>query len=730
VHGGLRLSQALPEVIGKYRIERFIESGGMGDVYLARDPALDRPVAIKFLREGFDNEEMRERFEREARAAGRISHPNIVTIYEFGECDRRPFIAMEFVRGEPLSKRIRRHESMPTVRKLELMEGLCAGLAHAHKAGIVHRDIKPANLMVDTDAPLKILDFGIVRMAGSGLTSHGVLVGTVNYMSPEQISGLGTIDHRSDVFAVGAVMHEIFTYQRAFPGEMTDVLYKIVHVKAESAGALMPGLDPAIVRAIDLCLDKSPDRRYQDLSLLRRDLARIRHRLELEDPETHGHSIGHSAAVARGPQKSGQRSGQKTTPIVPPPVPVRDQVAARQQEAARLAKARAEEAEKARVAREQADKAMQEEARRAREEAQRAEAEQAARVAAERKAEAQRQQEAEQARLDAERRAREAVEPQLASARELFAREDFTAASRIVQGVLQQIPTHPGARALELEIVRGVELRAKATHAVEQARQAFETRPVDALDALRRFTPPHALVTRALAELGARQEATERARREQARRERTQAMIAQARALAGQRPVQIGAAALVALVAIVAAWGAMGSDQPDPVVPATPRREATPPSGQAERREPARPEGGSDRSVDRPADGATHEPTKDEGNARIDDAPPPTAPIGAQAIAKAEIEAWIADYGAAFRALDERRAKAMNPRAPLSRSEMRSADATFSNVSIETAPDGRNGWLRGTVKYTYTWRRAGQPPETEQTVAWPMRKSGRGWVVY
>ncbi len=314
---------SLPEVIGKYTIERFIESGGMGDVYLARDPSLDRSVAIKFLREGFDNQEMRERFEREARAAGRISHPNIVTIYEFGEFDRRPYIAMEFVRGEPLSKLIRRREAILVVRKLEMMEGLCAGLAYAHKAGIVHRDIKPANLMVDGEGgPLKILDFGIVRMAGSGLTSHGVLVGTVNYMSPEQIAGSSAIDYRSDVFAVGSVMHELFTYQRAFPGEMADVLYKIVHAQPESAAKLTPGLDPGIVRAIDQCLDKSPDRRYQDLAVLRRDLARIRQRLEVE--ETDG--FGPTALTMRvtEPASPGSRpsGGAHGTPIpgTPPPL--------------------------------------------------------------------------------------------------------------------------------------------------------------------------------------------------------------------------------------------------------------------------------------------------------------------------------------------------------------------------------------------------------------------------
>ena len=310
----------LPEVIGKYTIERFIESGGMGDVYLARDPALDRPVAIKFLREGFDSQEMRERFEREARAAGRLSHPNIVTIYEFGIFESRPFIAMEFVRGEPLSKLIRRREPIPLVRKLEMMEGLCSGLAHAHKTGMVHRDIKPANLMVDNDGgPLKILDFGIVRMAGSGLTSHGVLVGTINYMSPEQITGRGTIDLRSDVFAVGAVLHELFTYQRAFPGEMTDVLYKIVHTQPESAAVLSPGLDPGIVRAIDQCLDKAAERRYQDLGVLRRDLARIRQRLELEEQDTYGHTAL-TLRQPKDPASHGSRpSGSHRTPVSVPP---------------------------------------------------------------------------------------------------------------------------------------------------------------------------------------------------------------------------------------------------------------------------------------------------------------------------------------------------------------------------------------------------------------------------
>ncbi len=286
-----------PEVIGKYRIERFLASGGMGDIYLGRDPMLDRPVAIKLLREGFDSDELRERFEREARSAGRLSHTNIVTIYEFGLFQERPFIAMEYVPGESLAAIIRRRTPLPITRKLELIEGLCAGLAHAHRANIVHRDIKPANLIVDADGDVKVLDFGIVKLAGSGLTHHGVLVGTVNYMSPEQIAG-ARVDHRSDVFAVGAVFYELLAYQRAFPGQMAEVLYKIVHASPDRLSQVCPGIDPAIEQAVNKCLDRDTDRRYQDLNVLRRELTRIRQRIDLENsPDLNTPSHSGSAGV-------------------------------------------------------------------------------------------------------------------------------------------------------------------------------------------------------------------------------------------------------------------------------------------------------------------------------------------------------------------------------------------------------------------------------------------------
>ena len=479
---------SLPEAIGKYTIDRFIESGGMGDVYLARDPALDRAVAIKFLREGFDNQEMRERFEREARAAGRLSHPNIVTIYEFGVFDGRPFIAMEFVRGEPLSKLIRRREPIPLVRKLEMMEGLCSGLAHAHKTGMVHRDIKPANLMVDNDGgPLKILDFGIVRMAGSGLTSHGVLVGTINYMSPEQITGRGTIDLRSDVFAVGAVLHEVFTYQRAFPGEMTDVLYKIVHAQPESAAVLSPGLDPGIVRAIDQCLEKTPERRYQDLGVLRRELARIRQRLELEESDSYG-LTALTLRQPKDPASSPSRpSGAHRTPVSGTPAPSTPPSAPSAPSAppqtpgsdrARRAAEAAAELERARRASEEARLDLEREAEeQARLEAERLEQERQEHERAERARLARERAQAEQARL--ERQHAERVRAEQARAEEARAEQARQEQARREQERLDRARAEEAERARvqreQLEQARLAEAR-KAREQAEQERAEAQRR--------------------------------------------------------------------------------------------------------------------------------------------------------------------------------------------------------------------------------------------------------------
>src|SRR5262249_1525625 len=195
----------VPEFIGRFRVIRSLGEGGMGSVYLAQDPKLDRSVAIKLLKE--DSPDLRERFEREARTAAKLRHPNIVSIFDVDEYEDHPFIAMEYVPGETLAEIVKRRAPLSLGRKLLIVEEICRGLAHAHRQGIVHRDIKPANVMIDSDETVKILDFGIARIGGSEMTKSGMLVGTLGYMSPEQVSA-SAIDQRSDIFSVGAVFYE------------------------------------------------------------------------------------------------------------------------------------------------------------------------------------------------------------------------------------------------------------------------------------------------------------------------------------------------------------------------------------------------------------------------------------------------------------------------------------------------------------------------------------------
>ena len=173
------MSPQVPESIARYQIIRSLGEGGMGSVYLAKDPAIDRFIAIKLLRSGFDDESMRERFRREAKAVGQLHHTNIVTIFDVGEHDGDPFIAMEYVEGQTVAQVIRSGAEVPLPSAIGWMEGLCAGLHYAHRRGIVHRDIKPANLVVDEDNKVKILDFGIARGPASGMTQVGMLMGEV-----------------------------------------------------------------------------------------------------------------------------------------------------------------------------------------------------------------------------------------------------------------------------------------------------------------------------------------------------------------------------------------------------------------------------------------------------------------------------------------------------------------------------------------------------------------------
>jgi serine/threonine protein kinase len=278
---------AQPTNISRYEIKSRIGRGGMGDLYLASDPNTNRLVAIKLLNATLDSTELRERFAREARALATLNHPNIVGIYDTGEFEDSPFIVMEYVRGETLAELIKRRASLSVSQKLKLMEELCAGLSQAHEAGIIHRDVKPANLMVDQQNHLKILDFGIARVAegnrtriGLPLTAMNMSIGTPGYMSPEQIEG-GEVDHRSDIFAVGAVCYELLAYDEAFSGANTgQIESRVMRGTPRPLASLVPGLDPEIDEIILRALKTDPNKRYQDAATFQRALERYRLRLE------------------------------------------------------------------------------------------------------------------------------------------------------------------------------------------------------------------------------------------------------------------------------------------------------------------------------------------------------------------------------------------------------------------------------------------------------------------
>jgi serine/threonine protein kinase len=269
--------------IGRYKVVSRLGQGGLSTLYLAHDPAIDRMVAIKVMRGELEDSDLRARFAREARAAGSLRHPNIVTIFDVGEEAGSPYIAMEYIRGETLKAIIQRRAALSLPVKLKLLEELCDGLSYAHKAGLVHRDIKPANLMLDGDGAVKILDFGIVRTSSSGMTQTGVLVGTLAYMSPEQIAGKA-IDHRSDIFSVGNVAYELISYKPAFPGTLQDgILGRVMHEAPAPLAHAVPDLDPEIIAIVDRALEKDPANRYQDLRDMRHDLIRVRRRLTGDD---------------------------------------------------------------------------------------------------------------------------------------------------------------------------------------------------------------------------------------------------------------------------------------------------------------------------------------------------------------------------------------------------------------------------------------------------------------
>jgi len=251
--------------IGKYEIVRPLGKGAMGQVYVAHDTILDRDVALKVMVANIaDDPELKQRFAREARAVAKMTHPNVVTVFDlFDHTDGSPVIAMELLKGMDLQKAVRQHPPMAADRKVAVIVQVLAGLAHAHHAGIVHRDVKPANIFIQTDGSVKIMDFGVARLTTASMTGTGNIVGTADYMSPEQVKGI-KVDGRSDVFSVGCMLYELVAGRRPFHSDnLMAIFYKITHEEANfdliPAGAEYDALLPVLKKSL---AKELPDR-YQ-----------------------------------------------------------------------------------------------------------------------------------------------------------------------------------------------------------------------------------------------------------------------------------------------------------------------------------------------------------------------------------------------------------------------------------------------------------------------------------
>jgi tetratricopeptide (TPR) repeat protein len=272
--------------IGKYDLVAKIGEGAMGEVHKAHDPVLNRHVAVKTMSALLTaDEELVQRFRREAQSAARLNHPNIVTIFDFAEDQGKFYMAMELLEGEDLKDVIARNGLNDLWDKVEVMEQICDGLAFAHAQGVVHRDLKPANIRILPNGRVKIMDFGLARLDTSDMTRAGMVMGTPNYMSPEQVRGLKA-DQRSDIFSLGAVFYELLSGHKAFHApSMHSVLFKVLEERHDPVLNLVPGLPLAFVQLIDKALEKEPDRRYQNATELRVAVRGVREALARGDED-------------------------------------------------------------------------------------------------------------------------------------------------------------------------------------------------------------------------------------------------------------------------------------------------------------------------------------------------------------------------------------------------------------------------------------------------------------
>ncbi|UCD93996.1 MAG: CHASE2 domain-containing protein [Candidatus Zixiibacteriota bacterium] len=264
--------------LGRYKVLGILGKGAMGTVYKGTDPAINRNVALKTIRFDFVNDpeelaELKERLYREAQAAGKLSHPNIVTIYDVGTEKKLQYIAMEYLEGETLEDMIRRKVKFNLRIIAQIITQICAALDYAHSHGIVHRDIKPANIMVLKDYRVKVMDFGIARVDSSSMTRTGIAMGTPNYISPEQLQGK-SVDRQSDIFSLGVLMYEMLLHRRPFRGEnLTALIYNIVNHEPEVPSTVDKSIPLIFDRVIEKALKKDAAQRYQNASEISMALA-------------------------------------------------------------------------------------------------------------------------------------------------------------------------------------------------------------------------------------------------------------------------------------------------------------------------------------------------------------------------------------------------------------------------------------------------------------------------
>jgi eukaryotic-like serine/threonine-protein kinase len=257
--------EAQPSTIGPYRIIQKIGRGAMGEVFRAEDPKRGVQVAVKIMAaELSDQDELVERFRREALSAAQLTHPNITQVLDFGEDGQHIYMAMELLEGADLTHLIERRELGDLGRCVGIMYQVAAGLAFVHYHNLVHRDLKPGNIHVAHDGRVRIMDFGLVRLTDSEMTRTGMVMGSPAYMSPEQIRG-EKADARSDVFSLGSVFYELFAGHRAFDGKnLPDILMKIMNAEPEPLAKLVPTIPGPVMGIVARCMRKDPGQRYQN----------------------------------------------------------------------------------------------------------------------------------------------------------------------------------------------------------------------------------------------------------------------------------------------------------------------------------------------------------------------------------------------------------------------------------------------------------------------------------